>query len=186
LEEHYKERGTPEAGRAALRTFLATVGDATMEGLSPLDPADPVTPLTKTFPQLKQMAKDAGYAHGVAELIWFSQLPSAPLTSTRNVFVEKGVSWNKDGQVEKSLEGYVNFVPTPEMADLIIAEDRAEIKVSPHQAFLQVNADTARAVTPGLLKHLEDQHLLNPGSVMVLDILLKRVGEDGEDVRLFA
>ncbi len=180
-----EERGTPEAGRAALRTFLEGAR-GTIEALAPWNPTEPVTNLADRFPRLAEAAQSAGYERGIAQSVWINRLPAGPLLKSRNVFVQKGVSWNKANEVQGRLAGYVTFVDSPELADVIIGEDRLEVAVARHQAFVQVNDGTAQALTPGLLKYLEEWGLLDPGAVVVLDLLLLRQGDQGEDLVLFA
>jgi len=184
LSEVLPPQAGAEEGRAKLNGFIQSMR-TTIEALSPYDRLHPITPLTESFPGLKELLRDAGY-EGFAESIWFNQLPSGPpISLKRRVFVERGTAWT--GQVMDNLSGYFTLVDSPEEADLVVGTDRLEIKVDPlKQAFLQINADTAKAVTPGLLRHLQEQGLLNPGSVVVLHVLLKRVGDQDEDVLLFA
>ena len=74
----------------------------------------------------------------------------------------------------------VRCTSTPE-ADLVIGD--WTLSATPRQALLQVDDQTVRYVTPTLLTYLEQQNLLQPGTVLVVGRLIQ--GDFGEALLIF-
>jgi len=163
-----EEKGTSEAGRAALLDFVAKyqgIIDLLTEGR--LDAAN----LAEYFPEagLQIMARSAGYREGLVFSLPQAGLPSAFLERGVPVFVQE--KWRD--QVKASLQqaveqGAIRFVDNnPAEAYLVIGEEKA-IPLQPGQVFIGVNEQTVSRVTPGLLQELQQRGLLEPGSVVIL------------------
>lgn len=132
-------------------------------------------------PELEEAAREAGYDR-ILMMVGGAGMPMRQMAEPPKVYVQPAwdpVVWERLAPaIEK---GLIRYASVMEDADLVIGDWTLE--ALPHQAFLQVDAQTAQKVTPLLIFQLADQDLLKPGKVLVVGMLVQ--GDFGEALLLF-
>ncbi len=135
--------------------------------------------------QLSEEARKAGY-RGTVAIVPTAYLPeNPPIIAGFRVYVQ---TVGKE-TVENNLRPFVQIVQDPDKADLIVADlsfetgKRQELLLQ-GKIFLEVTAETAPAVTPFFLIHLQARGLLEKGAYLFVGKLLQ--GDLGEGLLIFA
>ncbi len=173
-----EEKATPAAGLKALLEYvdqpIARDTIALLAETLTFAQSERFRAVNQDFPVLEGLAKEAGFAEGIAAIVRTAasgeavlRVPAECAAQGIPIFVNK--KW--EGQVRQNLRklevtGRIRFVGSAANAFLVIGDD--SISVRSDQVFIRANEETVFQVTPQLLAGLEERGLLKAGSVVML------------------
>ncbi|MBI3615706.1 MAG: hypothetical protein HY211_04215 [Candidatus Omnitrophica bacterium] len=172
-----EEKGIPVAGLKALLEYVAQ--EDVIHTIAVLAESGKIGNVTGDFPALEELAKEAGFAGGVAAILRTVASDEAVLGVPAEyavqgipVYVKK--EWEervRQNLIKLEAAHRIRFVGSAADAFLVVGDD--SISARSDQVFIRTNEETVSQVTPHLLQELQLNGLLKAGSVVMLYTPLK-------------